>query len=374
MAGHSTDQQFLLQALELARKGMALASPNPMVGAVIVDKAGNAAGSGFHTYDGVKHAEVLAIEAAGAKTRGGTLYINLEPCSHQGRTPPCVDAVIAAGIRRVVASMPDPNPRVSGRGFEKLRAAGIQVEIGGFQDEARRLNEAFARSIRSGRPFVTLKSAMTLNGKIASGDLRGRWITNDLSRAHVQKLRHQHDALITGIGTIHADDPLLTDRSGLPRRRPLLRAILDSNLRLPVSSRIVQELGDSANDLLVFYSSGEDAKKSQLEARGVRVEQIAPAADGRIDFGKALARLAQLQITSVMVEAGSAVNSSALASGLVDKAFLFYAPTIFSETGTVPFLSNTPAFPGGLSLKSVGFHRFADDIAIEGYLRDPYTD
>jgi diaminohydroxyphosphoribosylaminopyrimidine deaminase/5-amino-6-(5-phosphoribosylamino)uracil reductase len=208
MSDQTTDEQFLLRALDLARQGIGLASPNPYVGAVVVDNGGNIVGTGTHTYEGVKHAEVRALEHAGAKAKGGTLFINLEPCSHDGRTPPCADAVIAAGIRRVVASMQDPNPAVRGRGFERLRAAGVQVEVGRLEHQARPLNESFARYIRHGTPLVTLKAAMTLDGKIApppaealreaDGAPSGGWITSDLARAHVQELRHQHDALMMG--------------------------------------------------------------------------------------------------------------------------------------------------------------------------------
>jgi diaminohydroxyphosphoribosylaminopyrimidine deaminase/5-amino-6-(5-phosphoribosylamino)uracil reductase len=200
MPDPSRDEQFLQQALVLARQGIGLTSPNPCVGAVVVDEEGNIAGTGSHSYDGVKHAEVLALEQAGARSRNGTLYINLEPCSHHGRTAPCTEAVIAAGIRRVVAAMADPNPVVGGIGFDRLRNAGIAVEIGGAQEEARGLNESFARYIRHGIPLVTLKAAMTLDGKIAppptdalraEGTPAGGWITSEVARAHVQELRHQ---------------------------------------------------------------------------------------------------------------------------------------------------------------------------------------
>ncbi len=234
----------------------------------MVDGDDKLVGEGFHTYEGVKHAEVLAIEQAGENARGSTLYINLEPCSHQGRTGPCADAVIAAGITRVVACMADPNPAVSGRGFARLRQAGVQVASGLLEEEARPLNDAFAKYIRYKLPLVTLKAGMTLDGKIAppredlSGLLSGRqelgaggptggWITSDEARAHVQHLRHQHDAILVGVGTVIADNPLLTDRSGLPRRRPLLRVILDSRLRLPLDSRIVQTAKD---DVVIFCS------------------------------------------------------------------------------------------------------------------------
>ena len=330
MPDHSIDEQFLRRALDLARQGVGLASPNPYVGAVIVDRGGSIVGTGVYTYDGVKHAEVRALEGAGGKARGGTLYINLEPHSHQGRTPPCTEALIAAGIRRVVASMPDPNPKVSGRGFEQLRAAGVHVEVGGLEAEARRLNEAFARYIRHGVPLVTLKSAMTLDVKIApppaavakqtAGIPAGGWITDEAARANVQRQRHQSDAIVVGVGTILADDPLLTDRSGNPRRRPLLRVILDSHLRLPLESRLVRSLGNegiSKKDVLVFSSSPDQKKKAELEARGVCVEQLPPdTADGRPDFRAILRRLGQLEITSVMIEGGAGVNGAALGSGV----------------------------------------------------------
>jgi len=247
-----TDERFIHRALDLARQGIALTSPNPCVGAVIVDAEGKVAGEGFHTYDGLKHAEILALEKAGEKSRGATLYLSLEPCSHQGRTGPCAEAVIDAGIRRVVASMADPNPSVSGRGFARLRSAGVEVHIGLLEDEAKRLNESFAKYIQHGSPLVTLKSAMTLDGKIApppaltdsagagAGGVTGGWITSGPARAHVQELRHQSDAILVGVGTIVADDPLLTDRTGRPRRRPLLRLIMDSRLRLPLESRVVK--------------------------------------------------------------------------------------------------------------------------------------
>ncbi len=290
------------RALDLARAGIGLVSPNPAVGAVVLDASGREVGCGTHTYDGVKHAEVLALEQAGDKARGGTLYLNLEPCSHQGRTAPCADAVIAAGIGRVVCSMEDPNPQVAGQGFAKLHAAGIKVEVGIFEAEAKKLNESFAKYIRLRKPLVTLKSAMTLDGKIADASKPGterssearsatpategsrsgyHWITGEASRTHVQQLRHQSDAIMVGVGTVMADDPLLTDRSGRPRRRKLLRVILDSYLRVPLASRVVQT---AENDVLVLCSTAEEQSRQALEAKGIRVQQIAAMADGRPDF------------------------------------------------------------------------------------------
>jgi diaminohydroxyphosphoribosylaminopyrimidine deaminase/5-amino-6-(5-phosphoribosylamino)uracil reductase len=400
------DGQLLRRALELARRGVGLASPNPCVGAVIADAQGNVVGSGTYTYDGVKHAEVLALEAAGIKARGATLYINLEPHAHLGRTPPCTDALIAAGIRRVVASMSDPNPKVSGLGFEKLRAAGVQVEVGGLEEPARRLNEGFARYIRQGVPLVTLKSAMTLDGKIApppeaanqressdrgdgaslgrpAGGFSRSWITGEAARAHVHELRHQNDALLVGLGTILADNPLLNDRSGRPRRRPLLCVILDSHLRLPLESRLVQSAaGERRNDVLVFCVLKGEAKSSetkssekkrQLEQLGIRVETVGTNdRTGRVDLAAVLRRLGQLEITSLMIEGGSAVNGTALASNLVDKVFLYYAPKVLGG-GSIPFAAGLGFHASPVAeIKHVHLHHFGEDFAVEGYLRDPY--
>jgi diaminohydroxyphosphoribosylaminopyrimidine deaminase/5-amino-6-(5-phosphoribosylamino)uracil reductase len=384
---HKSEEIFLRRALQLAQKSFGLASPNPNVGALLADDAGNVVGEGFHTYDGVKHAEVIAIENAGSKARGATLYINLEPCSHHGRTGPCADAVIAAGIRRVVACMPDPNPEVSGRGFARLRQAGVQVASGLLQDEAQPINDAFAKYIRYRLPLVTLKAGMTLDGKISpppegladtgvigSAGPTGGWITSDEARAHVQQLRHQHDAILVGVGTITADNPLLTDRSGLPRRRPLLRVIMDSHLRLPLESRVAQTAKD---DVLVFCSFAEEKKKQQLLQHGIQVEQVAPAGiDGRPDLEAICKRLAEREITSVMIEGGALVNWTALASRVADKIFFYYAPRILAGTGSVPFAAG-PGFrrmSEAAHLKWFRLHRFGEDFAVEGYLRDPYLD
>ncbi len=386
MTPHSPDDQHLHQALELARQGIGLASPNPHVGAVIADSQGNVVGCGTYTYAGMKHAEILALEAAGSKARGGTLYINLEPHAHQGRTLPCTDALIAAGIHRVVVSMPDPNPKVSGRGFEKLRAAGVHVEVGRLEEQARQLNEGFARYIRHGTPLVTLKAAMTLDGKIAppptdelsksTGIPAGGWITSELARAHVQELRHQHDALLVGAGTILADNPLLTDRSGRARRRPLLRVILDSRLRLPLESRLVQDAAAQRNgDVLVFCGSADAHNKRALEERGVRVEEISAFGEsGRPDLAAILRRLGQLEIISVMIEGGATVNWAALAAHVVDKVFLYYAPKILAGTGSIPFAAGAgfSHLSQAAQVSHIHLHRFGEDFAVEGYLRDPY--
>jgi diaminohydroxyphosphoribosylaminopyrimidine deaminase/5-amino-6-(5-phosphoribosylamino)uracil reductase len=386
MSHHSADEQHLHQALNLARAGIGLASPNPYVGAVITDSSGETVGRATYTYAGMKHAEILSLEQAGEKARGGTLYINLEPHAHQGRTAPCTDALIKAGIGRVVASMADPNPKVSGRGFEQLRAAGVHVEVGGLEEQARRLNEAFARYTRHGLPLVTLKAAMTLDGKIAppppetlqagSGTPAGGWVTSEVARAHVQELRHQNDALMVGAGTILSDNPLLTDRSGKPRRRPLLRVILDSRLRLPINSRLAQSVAaERNNDVLVFCSSADEDKKAELERLGVRIEKVPTIEiDGRPDLPAILRRLGELEITSLMIEGGAMVNWAALAATVVDKVFLYYAPKILAGTGSVPFAAGAGFrhMSQAAQVKNLQLHRFGEDFAVEGYVRDPY--
>jgi diaminohydroxyphosphoribosylaminopyrimidine deaminase / 5-amino-6-(5-phosphoribosylamino)uracil reductase len=385
MSDPITDEKFIRRALDLARQGIGLTSPNPCVGAVIVDSSGNVTGEGFHTWDGLKHAEIRAFDQAGEKARGATLYVNLEPCAHHARTPPCADAIIAAGVRRVVACMSDPNPQVAGRGFEQLRGAGIQVDTGLLEVEARGLNESFVRYIRDRIPFVTLKSAMTLDGKIApppgeshnptalgSSSASAGYITGEAARAHVQQLRHKSDAILVGVGTVIADDPLLTDRSGLARRRPLLRVILDSGLRLPLESRLVKTAND---DLLVLCSFAEEKKKRQLLDRGVQVQQIPRStSDGHPDLGAVLHYLGEREITSLMIEGGATVNSAALAEGIVDKIFFYYAPKILAGSASVPFANGRgwSRITDAAALKSIQLHRFGEDFAVEGYLKDPY--
>src|SRR5215470_2440836 len=376
-------ERYMRRALDLARQGIALASPNPHVGAVIVGSGGEILGEGFHTYEGVKHAEALAAEHAGAHARGATLYLNLEPCSHTGRTGPCVDAVIRSGIARVYAGMPDPNPLVSGKGFERLRAAGVEVHVGLLECEARKVNEAFAKHITTGTPLVILKAGMTLDGKIAPpytppsggvglGDAAGGWITSAEARAHVQELRHGADAILVGVNTVITDNPLLTDRTGLQRRRRLLRIVSDSKLRLPLDSRLVKTVD---KDLIVFCSFAEEKKRRELEERGIRVEQVRLGAlDGRPDIAAVIQRLGELDVTSLIIEGGALVNWTALAANVVDKVFLFYAPKILAGTGSVPFASG-PGFPHiseAARVRSISLHRFGEDFAVEGYIKNPY--
>jgi diaminohydroxyphosphoribosylaminopyrimidine deaminase/5-amino-6-(5-phosphoribosylamino)uracil reductase len=367
--------RFMQHALELARKGTGLASPNPMVGCVIV-REGQIIGEGFHQYEWRDHAEIVALKSAGEKARGATMYVTLEPCNHTGRTGPCTKAIIAAGVQRVVAAMDDPNPVNSGRGLEWLRAVGIEVFTGVCEEEARRLSEPFACWIRTKKPFVTLKSALTLDGQLAlppSGKKKSKntgrrddWITSEESRAQVHRMRHASDALLTGIGTVLADDPLLTDRSGLPRRRKLLRVILDSNLRLSPKSRIVKTSDD---DLLVLTTGPLDsAKAHQLQNAGVEVARAKTKSE-HIDLPAVLTELGRREILSVLLEAGPTLNGAALTAGIVHKLVLFYAPRI-SGGNFVPF-AFAPKFSHP-PLHDMRTQQFGPDLAIEATLQDVY--
>jgi len=321
------------QALELARQGRGRTSPNPAVGAIVVrDDA--VLGSGFHTWAGRDHAEIVALREAGEAARGATLYVTLEPCSHQGRTAPCADAIVRSGIARVVAPMQDPNPAVSGRGFERLRSAGIDVVV---QQEhaaaAEQINQAFVHFMRSGRPLVTVKAALTLDGKIAAPQDNVGWITSDVARANVQQERHLSDAILTGLGTVLEDDCLLTDRSGLERARPLLRIVLDSQLRIPLTSKMVRTAN---HDVLIVGTSAAPAERRKaLEDHGVEV-LIADGTSGRTEPRKVIDYLAKNRYLSLMVEAGSHVNWTMLDSQIADKVLFYYAPKILGGLKSLP--------------------------------------
>ena len=324
---------YMAEALDLARRSVGRSSPNPAVGAVLVS-GGEVVGRGFHTWAGTRHAEIIALDEAGGRARGGTLYINLEPCCHQGRTGPCADALIQAGVARVVAAMEDPNPRVSGQGFRRLREAGVEVEIASaFTAQAMKLNEPFVHFMRQARPLVTLKAALTLDGKIAAPEDNTGWITSDKARLHVQRMRHEHDAILTGIGTVLADDCLLTDRSGEERSRPLLRIVVDSQLRIPLGSRMVESC---RNDLLVVTTSAASPERRQaLESRGVEVA-VLDGASGRTDLAAIVRLLTSRQYLSLMIEAGSKLNWAALETGIVDRIFFYYAPKILGGMQSLP--------------------------------------
>ncbi len=357
------------RALELARRGIGVSSPNPTVGCVILDAAVQLAGEGWHEYDLVDHAEVVALKAAGERARGGTAYVTLEPCNHTGRTGPCTEALIAAGIKRVVAATIDPNPAVAGHGIEALHAAGIEVALGVCQSEARRLNEGFARWSQHHRPFVLMKVAMTLDGCIApppgTQTLREPyWITNEQARAAVQPLRWQADAALTGIETVIIDNPQLTDRSGLRRRRPLLRVVLDSALRMPLDSKMVAA---AHNDLVIFTISTDEARANALRQHGVRVE-VLPTDAGRVPLGKVLDKLGEEGILTLLTETGTRLNTALLSGNLVDRIHLFVSPQIMGSDAVPAFKELASA----IRMAEVEVERYGNDLGLCSLLRDPW--
>jgi diaminohydroxyphosphoribosylaminopyrimidine deaminase / 5-amino-6-(5-phosphoribosylamino)uracil reductase len=368
------DALWMQRALELARRGIGVTSPNPSVGCIILDRKGECIGEGWHEYDRLDHAEIVALKNARQnnnedRLRGSTAYVTLEPCNHTGRTGPCTQALISAGLARVVAATGDPNPNVTGHGMQALDAAGLRTEIGVCQAEARRINEGFARWIQHQHPFVLMKVAMTLDGRIAPPPSTRRarephWITSEESRAAVQSLRHRSDAILTGIDTVLADDPLLTDRSGHPRRRPLLRVVLDSSLRIPLDCKLVL---DARNDLVIFTVSEDEGRIHKLRSRGVRVE-VLPAEQGRVPLCKLFRKLGQEGILTVLTETGTRLNTALLEGGMVDRIHLFIAPQILGSDAV-------PAFAGVSSpLPIAGFEveRYGDDIGLCSLLRDPW--
>jgi diaminohydroxyphosphoribosylaminopyrimidine deaminase/5-amino-6-(5-phosphoribosylamino)uracil reductase len=367
------DHYWMQRALELARRGIGVSSPNPAVGCVILDCAGQVVGEGWHEYDLLDHAEVAALKVAqqhaGERLRGGTAYVTLEPCNHTGRTGPCTEALIAAGLARVVAATIDPNPSVAGHGMERLRAAGLETAIGPCEAEARRLNEGFARWSQHHRPLVLMKVAMTLDGRIApppgqQAPHQPYWITSEAARDAVQPLRWQADAALTGVDTVLADDPLLTDRSGLRRRRPLLRVVLDSALRMPPDCKMV---ATAHNDVVVFTVSKDEARVRELLSRGIRVE-VLPAEAGRVPLGKVLDKLGEEGILTVITETGTRLNTALLAGGLVDRVHLFVSPQIMGSDAV-------PAFRGmanAIRMAEVEVERYGNDLGLCSLLRDPW--
>ncbi len=362
---------FLERALDLARLGVALAHPNPMVGAVLV-KNGRVVGEGFHVYERRDHAEIVALKKAGKKAIGASLYVTLEPCCRTGRTGPCTKAIIAAGIANVYVAMEDPNPAVPGRGFTELERAGVKVHLlENFREPAQALNQDFAWWIQTKRPLVTLKTALTLDGQIASRAGSTTWLTSPESLAEVQRLRHQADALLTGIGTVLADNPRMSDRSGAPRRRRLLRAIVDSRLRTPLRSKLVKSAED---DVLVFTTQRADSAKARALARaGVEVFQVR-SHRGHVDLQAVIRELGHREMLNVLLEAGAELNGAALQSGIVDKMILFYAPKIMG-TGAVP-MARIPSkrFPKSPALKNISVQTCGPDFVVQGYFHDVYRD
>jgi diaminohydroxyphosphoribosylaminopyrimidine deaminase / 5-amino-6-(5-phosphoribosylamino)uracil reductase len=380
LSNPETDLRWMRRALELARNGVGLCSPNPVVGCVILDSAGELAGEGWHEYDRLDHAEIVAIRNAGYRTRGGTAYVTLEPCNHTGRTGPCTEALIAAGVERVVAATRDPNPRVAGHGLEKLEQAGVATEAGICRAEAQRLNEGFARWIVSRRPLVEMKVAITLDGRIGPppGKQAARqpyWITGEASRAAVQSMRWEADAVMTGVDTVIADDPMMTDRSGKPRRRPLLRVVLDSALRMPMDSKLVSTANE---DVMIFTVPPPERDKHateraavqirELSLRGVRVE-VLPAESGRVPLARVLEILGEQGVLRLLTETGTRLNTALLAGGLVDRLKIFCSPQIMGSDAV-------PAFRGlsmPVWLNPADVERHGNDYSISGLLRDPWV-
>jgi diaminohydroxyphosphoribosylaminopyrimidine deaminase / 5-amino-6-(5-phosphoribosylamino)uracil reductase len=367
-----SDQDYLQLALQLAAQGTGLVSPNPLVGSIIV-KDGEIIGRGYHRYDELKHAEAWALEEAGARAQGATVYVNLEPCAHDGagkRTSPCAQSLIAAGVQRVVASMIDPNPRVSGRGFAQLRAAGIEVSVGTLEHAAQKLNEKYTKFITTGLPFVHLKTACSLDGRIATRTGDAKWITSEAARAASQNLRHEYDAILIGIGTALADDPLLTERTARPRRRPLARVVLDAQLRLPHTSQLVRTA--RAFPLIVFTADRDSVNRAALAECGVTIVTIEFLA-GQLNLQQVLRELAQRQLTSLIVEGGATVAASFIEQRLIDKATFFIAPKIIGGREAVPAIGGTGAayLRDALTLREIEIARHGDDLEITGY---PYAE
>jgi diaminohydroxyphosphoribosylaminopyrimidine deaminase / 5-amino-6-(5-phosphoribosylamino)uracil reductase len=381
-----TDSDYIKLALQLASQGKALVSPNPLVGSVAV-KDGEVIGRGYHRYDELKHAEAWALEEAGERARGSTIYVNLEPCSHHGsgkRTSPCVNTLVEAGVKRVVASMVDPNPRVNGRGFEQLRNAGIEVTVGLMEREARRLNEKYTKYITTGLPFVHLKTACSLDGRIATRSRDSKWITGEEARSASQMLRHEYDAILVGAGTVLADDPLLTDRTNRPRRKPITRVVLDGGLRISLRSKLVQTARESP---LIIFTADEErfavgrffdsagagspilaSQQQILEELGVTVIRI-ESSDRRLSLTRVLEELGKRQIVGLLVEGGSEVAWSFIEQRLVDKITFFIAPKIIGGHDGVPAIGGTgfELLNDALQLDEVEVLRRGEDWEFTGY-------
>lgn len=357
------DREFMTRALELARKGRGLVSPGPLVGCVIVDKFGEVVGEGFYVFEEVKHAETIALAQAGDRALGGTAYVSLEPHAHHGRTSPCTDALISAGIKRVVAPIQDLNPNVSGRGFEHLRAAGVEVQTGLLEEEAARVNEAYLHYMRTGRPFVHVKLAVTLDGKIATRTKDSRWVTGPESLKRVHELRQQYDAILIGIGTALTDDPLLTDRSTLNRRRSLIRVILDDRLEIRDDSNLVST---AQHFPLVVFGNKEanPSKVRELEQKGVEV-----ISNTDRDVNALLHELGRRFVVSLLVEGGAEVAGAFFDARLVNKVTFFIAPKVVGgrEATTAVGGLGVERMKDALKLEHVEVTQHGEDIEVTGY-------
>jgi len=365
-ASEERDRRYLSACLDLARLGEGETSPNPMVGALLV-KEGRILGQGYHRRAGDPHAEVEALESAGGEARGSTLYVNLEPCVHQGRTPPCTDAIIRAGVAEVVACMTDPDPRVNGGGFRKLREAGVAIRSGMLEGEALRFNEKFVKFVTRGIPFVVLKAAMTLDGRIAAASGDSRWITSEEARRETQFLRYQNDAILVGINTVLADDPLLTARHG--PGKPLLRVVLDCRLRIPPSARLLSN-ADGGRTLIYTLAGGSPAALDRLRKKpGVEVAEM-KGVPGALHWGSILEDLGKRQVESLLVEGGGRVLGSALSAGAGDRIALFVAPSILGGSGIPAFAGlSAEGLSSAIRVREWTWRSVGPDLLVEGYLK-----
>jgi diaminohydroxyphosphoribosylaminopyrimidine deaminase / 5-amino-6-(5-phosphoribosylamino)uracil reductase len=363
----SNDNEFMRMALELAARGAGYVAPNPMVGAVVVQE-GRVVGTGYHQAVGGPHAEVHAIDDAGDLARGATLYVTLEPCNHHGRTPPCTHKILAAGLQRVVVAVADPNPDVAGGGNAYLKDQGLQVLCGVCREQALRLNESFFKYARTKIPFVVLKMAATLDGRIATRTGDARWVTGPEARARVHALRHAMDAIMVGVGTVKVDDPELTTRLEAGRGVDATRIILDTHLRMPDTARMLQQASVAETWVVCGPAAAPDNRKRLADQGAVIVE--AGLADGRIDLAALMRILGARGITSLLIEGGAQVASAALNAGILDKVFFFYAPKILGGDDGIPMCSG----PGpekmreSLPLHRVEVERVGADVLVSGYL------
>jgi diaminohydroxyphosphoribosylaminopyrimidine deaminase/5-amino-6-(5-phosphoribosylamino)uracil reductase len=369
MKADTSDAAFMKQALRLAAKGRGFASPNPMVGAVVV-RHGKVVGTGYHQQVGGPHAEVNALRDADRKARNATLYVTLEPCNHHGRTPPCTQAILNAGITRVVIGMPDPNPLVAGGGAELLRSRGVEVTTGVIDIECRRLNQAFIKHATTGLPLVTIKAAATLDGRIATRTGDARWISNERSRRFVHRLRCDLDAILVGIETAIGDDPLLTARTSAKRCRQPVRIVLDTRLRLSLASNLVRTVEQSP----LWVACRKDASRDRrvaLEEAGVEVLALPPGPRG-IDLHELLRELGRRGVTSVLVEVGARILGAFIDEDLVDELYLFYSPKILGDPRGVPLVVGKPRLlmADALPVYDLRVRRFGDNVLLWGRFRD----
>lgn len=367
------DADYMGMALELAARGAGRVSPNPMVGAVVV-KDNRIIGKGFHRAVGGPHAEVHALDDAGENARNATLYVTLEPCHHHGRTPPCTGKILEAGIQRVVVAMEDPNPDVNGGGNDFLRTRGIDVECGVCRQQALKLNESFVKFVRYKRPFVVLKLAATLDGRLATRTGDARWVTGPEARARVHQLRHQLDAIMVGAGTVAVDDPQLTTRLEVGEGKDPIRIILDTALRLPADRKIFNLSSSAPTWLVCGPDVGAPEAVDAMQAKGVKVLQT-PLKNGRIDLNALMETLGAKGVTSLLIEGGGRLAGSALANDIVDKCVFFYAPKILGGDDGVPMFGGTgpELMRDALGLDQVSVSRVGDDIIVEGYRHFPET-